>query len=385
MNKIIQPYIWIHIFIYPLLIFFATLFFEKSTNFSIFLFGILVLYAFIFIALGFVKNTYKTLPLLLIVYVFILFLRDIVSDYDYYITEEYHLIFILGNIIAPLSFSFTKFKLNKPQLVKLIKTFSFIFMVLIISRIIKFGFSDLRGIDNEAAASSTLQIGYLSALLFNANLLLARDTKKSKLYTYAFQILMISATLIAIFLSQSRGPTIALIIGFVIVVLRKNKFMVIFASVLVMIFLNLSDLSSLGRISSIFSADFYTGGYNNESRVVLYELAIKDFKSSFLFGNSFEITGLEGYSHNFIIDILHIGGISFLIIVLAFFYVSYKYFTNINDERIKSFLLLIFIVGFVSAQFSGVLHTNYLLWIALSAPFALNTENQKKLSAMKAP
>jgi O-antigen ligase len=208
---------------------------------------------------------------------------------------------------------------------------------------------------------------YTSVILFFlSGIIHVGSTNIPKIISFA----MIFISIFIAFLSQSRGPVLALILTLPILARNSKKIIlgITILSVPILFFAYVSFLDLL----SINLVETYTlmGGDRDNSanvRYGLYDRAWQIFLDNPILGGNIIVPEYNFYTHNLFLDILISTGLAgffvlspiFLIVVLKI----KKYFAFYYSKPIMLFALVIWFKSFIVAQFSGFIFFHSEFWI----------------------
>lgn len=273
---------------------------------------------------------------------------------------------------------------NKEYLFKLLKIAALIALLAALSIPYQFVFGAIYWFADNAERSGLLRFaslfGSLTALgiVCGYGILLAAISIKSPLY----KTIVISGIVLGSVLSLQKAAIVNILIAFAaVLVIQKPNLKSIFKSTFIFLpvagfigiyfFEEMNQYLSSIRIgsdssASSFSDDVSISGGIVERLVELPAIAINYHgMESLLFGlGPIGGSGAFGYaeipmSHNGMVDILLIGGVPYLLIMLALFFFVLKISANkVGDEDLRKIRysgLVIFIVSLVNMTFSGLL------------------------------
>lgn len=181
------------------------------------------------------------------------------------------------------------------------------------------------------------------------------------------------------FLGSARGPTLALILCIVILLIGASKNSVSSSKILGIVSIGFTGLVILSylavRLGSSY-LDRILGIFNQGSSLTSIDPLRSEFlqKSStfiwdnFMFGYSLELPD-AGYPHNLVVEaFLSTGFLGGLFFALIYFYSIIKaIFLIMNDWHQWGWLGLIYIQYAISAMSSGALYSSYTFWYLLFA------------------
>jgi O-antigen ligase len=231
---------------------------------------------------------------------------------------------------------------------------------------------------------STYQtFSYASAFAFGLNFYFYSSKKyygfglSSKILFYFVTLV----TLLGVVLSGGRGGVVliaAYLFYFSFVILKhiKKKFFFFIFEIIFLLFvlilfrpvilINITEIGSFNRLFEYIGSDFSIDWGGTSGRDEVYLKAIEYINLNPVFGYGvFGIFNITGYPHNFFLEILLSGGITFLIF---FIIIALVFILPVTLKLIKnnSIIVVIAIYPLVQLFFSGSYLTNSEFWFVLS-------------------
>lgn len=299
---------------------------------------------------------------------------------DPYMSTWNFLFYFLGFAAIPFVL-LQKTKLNDYAYTKIVD--AILLSSFILSFLTYFFYGSLLGkvarISNEVSHDenyiSPLALSYCSTLAIGVgcSYLLTNKVSKKKLI---FIIGVLVSCLVPFFLGASRGAILAMIIPFLLYFIYsagvKNKFKIIFMSVIVIIFTSyVTGFFGTGvfdRFMSIGSG--IEKGSSSSIRLEIWKSGLDQFLNNPFFGNSLESEMVNHYPHNIIIEVLLSTGIMGFIPFIMFLFLTFKKCILIIRVNPKYFwIVCVFMQAFIQNMFSGAIWSAS--WLVIGAALVL--------------
>lgn len=278
-----------------------------------------------------------------------LIFRDILGGWLYYESPARLLQYLVIYFFIPITLLLFSSKMHLKRLMGLEKLVVFVLLPFLLYFLLtrEYGSFFLRDSGSDRIISPSafgLYIVYLFTFLYYSD----------RLY---FNIVALPYAFL-IFVSGTRTAMILFLL-LCFVKFRKN---VTFYGLLA---IGLLNQSSLNLINSR-AINFVSNKLTEEARYDVYLNTLKIIEQNWLFGIGWFLPNVDGYAHNIILELLHIGGAFWLAAWLLLAVVS----LNFRIRRPVALILLL-----VPVMFSGAWHTSYYLVPMLALTSKLDFEN----------
>lgn len=300
--------------------------------------------------------------------------------YDLYLRESlimwgdrnatYYMQILLGFVVLPVvALSYINYRnLNFKYIFS--RIYAVLFIMLFISIIARSG-SEAHGRDVGDIDIGVLVYGQFGATLSILSLYRIFNAKEKSLkllylcgYVLGF---------LAIFISASRSPLVALlIVSLLYIFIKTNKAYATLLLASISLFLYVTFYDMMEYLNTVFRSNFfsriiYAIEEGKTGREGLVSTGVSEFFDSPFFGSSFLLqTGIAPgiYPHNLIVEAFMatgiIGGMIFVFIIIASVKKSFK-LLKINSE--VSWISLLYFQYLIFAMFSGSIYTSDLFWV----------------------
>lgn len=292
------------------------------------------------------------------------------KDEEYYMSLSNFAFYFFGFCILPyIGLSNLKLDSDTWQKIKL----PFLFGIITLSTLCLVYYGNLigqvtrisEGISKDANYISPLALSYcsvLGSLIFLSSFFLER-----RYFRKILLMILLIFSLIPMILGGSRGGYVAYIfVSLFFVLLRRIKIFNKSLIILILIVVVTAPLiygyfeSSFNRVVNI-NEDIVqenTSAY----RIVLYKEALEQISLSPIFGSSLQIDNVQIHPHNLFLDILLSTGIIGLLFFLIWLRDIFKNTIYIIRNSANFYWIpFLFLVGFISSQFSGSMVSS--LWL----------------------
>lgn len=224
----------------------------------------------------------------------------------------------------------------------------------------------------QLEALNPISLGHLGAtavLLALYQIFILPSTRR-RLIWLSSSIFLISFGAYLIFMSGSRGPLLALIIGMLVLIITQPvkkmiKISFSFLTMTVLILPRLLEIANNTSISSLyrFRAALTGEDDGSQGRLSSYESALEVFSNSAFIGGGLVEPQTQTYPHNFILEALMstgiVGGIPLILAATACLVLSIL--LPLRDKAM-AWLGLLHIQAFVGAMFTGAVYNITLYW-----------------------
>jgi O-antigen ligase len=208
---------------------------------------------------------------------------------------------------------------------------------------------------------------YTSAILFFlSGIIHVGSTNIPRIISLAIIVISI----FIVFLSQSRGPVLGLMLALPLFA-RKSKKTILVITILSVPVLFLTYIYFLDLLSTnLVDTYILVGGDQDVSANVRYDLyghAWQIFLDNPILGGNIIVPEYNFYTHNIFLDILISTGLIGFLVLLPIFLIPVlkikKHFAFYHSKPIMLFALVIWIKSFIVAQFSGFIFYHSEFWI----------------------
>lgn len=187
--------------------------------------------------------------------------------------------------------------------------------------------------------------------------------------------------------SGSRGPVVSIFVFlclFFLFYMRKYFFYFVIMTCVFWVFskhviVYMSDEMELQSASRLEHGLEYEADQSISERFRILDWSIKEFLENPLIGGKLEGQGKGRYPHNVVVESFMatgiVGGVGFCLIFLISIWKSYVMLKNRKQLNWIAFLYLQYAI---SAQFSGSLYTNYIMWCLMAAVISNSVVNNLK-------
>lgn len=280
-----------------------------------------------------------------------LIFRDIIGGWLYYESPSRLLQYLMTYFFIPITLLLFSTKMQLKRLMALEKIVVFILLPFLLYFLLtrEYGSFFLRDSGSDRIISPSafgLYIVYLFTFLYYS------DRSYFNIVTFPYAYL--------IFVSGTRTAMILFLL-LCFVKFRRN---IAFYGLLTFGFFNRSALD-LGLINSR-AINLVSKELTEEARFDVYLNTLKIIEQNWLLGVGWYLPNVDGYAHNIVLELLHIGGAVWLAAWLLLAVVS----LNFRIRRPVAFILLL-----VPVMFSGAWHTSYYMVPMLALTSKLDFEN----------
>jgi len=276
------------------------------------------------------------------------------------------------------------FSFIPPDSIERVRSVSFIVLFIGCSLSLYYGLNNILGLTSQGIVVQRLSFEFIDPISIgnfgvSLTLLSVYSVAKKNINNNATKFFYIFSVLLGIFstvASGSRGPIISLLIVLILFIVSSGKvkviksaFLSIFLILVTLWFLNFLveklELDSMSRIQAGFQ---YKSDQSILERFELISWAVNSFLANPIVGGSVEGQGRGRYPHNVLVESFMatgvIGGIAFS---LMFFSAVVHAVRILKHKKDYAWISLIFLQYAISAQFSGSLYTNSIMWCFMAA------------------
>ncbi len=234
------------------------------------------------------------------------------------------------------------------------------------------------------AAINSITIGHLGVslvLMASAALLYEKSTGRRLLFYGA----VAGIGLIGLFLANSRGPLIALVIAigtYGLARIRSRRTwqysIAVILGGLVLLHRNTEAVFGSQGLIDRFARMIEGEDRSAMTRAELYADGIAQFLASPIVGDGLEVRSQGFYPHNVFLEAFiatgAIGGMAFLILTLLCIRASYRI---MKFEPAKAFMALLAVQYIVAGQLSGAIYQSGPMWVLMACVFAFSARLKK--------